>query len=126
MGFADAQHDQAQDGQEVKGVAGDPVEGDQGLELAEADVDHAQDHIEQHGVDGRVAQADGPVPEEAGHGFGQPGAATQFVQRDGRLGSTTRKPESDLAEEGRDVAFAAGHVDQPAGSKGRCIEGAET
>ena len=46
MGFFDAQDDQSQDGDEIEAVARDAVEGDEGTEFADEDVEGAEEGVE--------------------------------------------------------------------------------
>lgn len=75
MGFTDTEDDQAENGEEVKGVSGYTVESDKGAEFADDDVDGSQSAVEGHGIDWREAES-GVIAKEAGEGLAGPGAAT--------------------------------------------------
>lgn len=55
MWLADAENDEAEDGEEIEGVPSDAVECDEGLKLAENDVYYGQYEVEDDGVDGCVS-----------------------------------------------------------------------
>lgn len=63
MRFPDPQNDEAEHGEEVKRVAGDAVEGDEGAELADEDVSGGEEGVESHGCDGGKADAVGVADE---------------------------------------------------------------
>lgn len=120
VGFADAQDDEAEDGEEVEGVAGDAVEGDEGAELADDAVSGCEDGVEDEGVDGGE--------EEAGILISEHGVELLCEPASGAL---RRKPmvfvaDANAAKELREVAFLAGNVDETAGCESRGVEGAET
>lgn len=127
--LADPQNDQAEDGQEVEAVAGDAVEGDEGLELADQDVQRREEEVEAHGVDG--GEQKGKVSaqqagEEAGE-FGGGGGVAEAGEVAVHAGVLVRRRgEADAAKDGGEVVFLAGDVDETAGCESGGVDGAKT
>lgn len=54
MRFTDSEDDEPENGKEVQGVASHPIEGHQGPELSNGNIDRCDGCIEEHGIDRRV------------------------------------------------------------------------
>ena len=123
VGFAHAQHDEAQDGEEVEGVARDAVEGDEAVEAACEDVDGGEARVQRHGGDGRE--------EEARVWVGEAGCELARLRRRSRRGRSAQAnravlfPQPNGPEEGRHVALLPRGVDEAARGEGCGVEGAE-
>ena len=113
------QHNQAHDSQEVEEVARHAVESRQRREIAHDDINHRNASIEQHSEDGRVEET--LLIRHPTHQF--PASAGGRAARETHLLPAMR--EADVAEEGGDVAFSSGGVDEAAGGEGGGVEGAE-
>ncbi|OSS47955.1 hypothetical protein B5807_06592 [Epicoccum nigrum] len=120
--FAHAQHDEAEDGQEVEGVAGDAVEGDERVEGAGEDVDGGEARVEDHGGDRGEEEARVLVGEVGGE-------FACLCGRGRRAAAQADRPvllaQPDGAEERRHVALLPRGVDEPPGSERRGVERAE-
>lgn len=111
--FTDAQDNEAEDGEEVEGVAGDAVEGDESAEFADDAVAGGKDGVEDESVDGGEEEACIFVAQKTAELLGEPatgslvGEAVGFVIAD-----------ANAAEDGGEVAFFAGDIDEAAGGEG--------
>lgn len=125
MRLLDPQHDEAEHGDKVKGVAGDAVKGDEGAELAHDAVARREHRVEEQRVDGSEEEARVLVAEAGAKLFGQPAARALRRQAVVAVKAAAAAADAQPAKDVRDVALLAGHVDEATGRECGRVEGAK-